>query len=741
MEQAECCTLGKTGYPGAHDDGENMLGYWIRWGIAIVLSCWLGVLGTAFNEAIAAPAPTVLTLEMLQERISHPVPRDGKPTINLRQLIIDLSPENAEFRDRFYRQLQTALQTGETVLNLDLSNAIIRGEFDMQRLSLREPLYGEAFFPLLTEAEQAQLKRDRQRLSQLSQLSRSLLLQPQPTALGIFLFRSGINLAQTRFEGPLSAADIFFLRPLSFQGAQFCESANFSESRFGESVSFIASQFQQEARFRSVRFFSRLRMSQTVFRAPATFQGSEFSASASFGQTTFQGTTNFSRATFQNNVDFGKTHWQGNSSFLKSIFAGDVFLTEARFEAPISFRQSRLDQTVNLRGAIVQSQIDFGDATFGHNTRINVAGLDFSTEQGELLGSPGRIGRMLSVPNLEGNETLMRNLVRNFRQLEQVADANRVEYTTERLRLRSLQHQLTGVNLNAASRSQLQAVGFSASQSDRILTQRQETPFTNPTDILDLEGFDLSTYVKVRDRVVARAPLAWPKRLQLSLRWLVLSVLLLTSHYGTSVGLTLGVGLIAIALSSLLFWWVDRYRRTLPTPIVPPRSESLWMLSSFAILLSLGVSVLVRLGDAPLMAAVAIILLIIPVPGALITLLYRQGRFHNQLDTSYLVEDGGFRQLRLLIARLPVIPKFPFFRDRYYPIDWQKRRNWLNYYDFSLNNWFKFGFNDVRLRDEDVPGLVTALVWYQWAIGLAYISLLLWTLSRTIPGLNLLIYF
>ena len=75
------------------------------------------------------------------------------------------------------------------------------------------------------------------------------------------------------------------------------------------------------------------------------------------------------------------------------------------------------------------------------------------------------------------------------------------------------------------------------------------------------------------------------------------------------------------------------------------------------------------------------------------------------------------------------------------PIDWQKRRNWLNYYDFSLNNWFKFGFNDIRLRDKCVPGLVTALVWYQWAIGLAYVTLLLWTFSRTIPGLNLLLYF
>ncbi|MEM6520986.1 MAG: hypothetical protein AAF892_17055, partial [Cyanobacteria bacterium P01_D01_bin.71] len=206
-------------------------------------------------------------------------------------------------------------------------------------------------------------------------------------------------------------------------------------------------------------------------------------------------------------------------------------------------------------------------------------------------------------------------------------------------------------------------------------------------------------------------------------------------------GLTLSVGLMAIALSSLLFWFVDRYRRRVPHPIVPPREETLWMVSSFVLVIAVSALMLNRLGDTPWLTAIAIFVLVLPLPLVLTALLYRQGRFHDQLDTSYLVEDGSLRQLRLLIARLPVIPKFPFFRDRYYAINWQKRRNWLNYYDFSLNNWFKFGFNDLRLRDEYVPGLVTALVWYQWTIGLAYITLLLWTFSRTIPGLNLLLYF
>jgi hypothetical protein len=105
------------------------------------------------------------------------------------------------------------------------------------------------------------------------------------------------------------------------------------------------------------------------------------------------------------------------------------------------------------------------------------------------------------------------------------------------------------------------------------------------------------------------------------------------------------------------------------------------------------------------------------------------------------MEEGTLKQLRILIGRLPTIPRFPMFRERYLPILWERRWNWLNYFDFSFNNFLRFGFNDLRLRDEHVPGVVTALVWYQWILGTLYIALILWTLSRTIPGLNLLIYF
>ncbi|MEM7593435.1 MAG: pentapeptide repeat-containing protein, partial [Cyanobacteria bacterium P01_A01_bin.83] len=143
----------------------------------------------------------------------------------------------------------------------------------------------------------------------------------------------------------------------------------------------------------------------------------------------------------------------------------------------------------------------------------------------------------------------------------------------------------------------------------------------------------------------------------------------------------------------------------------------------------------------PWLTLITIAVVLIPIPSLITSQIYQQGRYHQLLDQSYLVENGAFREFQILLGRLPIMPRFPFFRDRYMPILWSKRWNWLNYYNFSFNNIFKIGFLDIRVRDQHLPGLISTLVWYQWSLGVIYIILLLWTLSRTIPGLNLLIYF
>ncbi|NEP18175.1 MAG: hypothetical protein F6J97_14930 [Leptolyngbya sp. SIO4C1] len=460
-----------------------------------------------------------------------------------------------------------------------------------------------------------------------------------------------------------------------------------------------------------------------------------------FNQAQFVGDADFSRSDWQNSADFARTQFLQPVTFAKAAFAQSLFLNEAQFDAPVSFRQAQFDQPVNLRGVAIHAQADFGDVRFAKGAYLNAADLEFNPEAAQILGTPGQIGQFFRVPTLTGNETVLRGLVRNFRQTEQIADANQVEYTAERLRLRRLERQIVGLNLNTAAAAALAQLELSPLQIATIERYRQQHTFSSPADLLELDAVDLATYIKIRDRIFMGASRLPLQRVGLVFRWLGLSLLLLLSRYGTSVGLTFGVGLVAIALYGLMFWLIDRYRRRRPTPIVPPLAESCWMLASFAGLMLAGLSSLYRSADRPGLTLLCLGLIALPTPAVLIALLYERGRYHDLMEVSYFVQDGSFRQIRLLIARLPVIPEFPFFRDRYTYLPLERRWNWLNYYDFSLNNWFRFGFNDTRLRDQAVPGLITALVWYQWALGVLYIALLLWTLSRTIPGLNLLLYF
>jgi hypothetical protein len=222
---------------------------------------------------------------------------------------------------------------------------------------------------------------------------------------------------------------------------------------------------------------------------------------------------------------------------------------------------------------------------------------------------------------------------------------------------------------------------------------------------------------------------------------LSLSLLLLLGDYGTNFSVVFSVGIITIAFFSLIFWLIDRYRPQISQPIIPQREEIIYMLSSFAVLTIIGITNIFLTTDKPWLTLSCLIIILIPIPITLSIVLYWQGRYHKLLDTSYFVEDGSLRQFRFLLGRLPVMPRFPFFRDRYQIILWDKRWSWLNYYDFSLNNILKFGFNDLRVRDEYLPGIISCLVWYQWCLGVMYIILLFWTISRTIPGLNLLLYF
>ena len=701
----------------------------------LVVALWGGG-----DRALAATADRLpLTPEGLRDRLEHPKLLDGKPAIDLSHSAIDLRAENSSFRETFYQQVANKLQ--QERLGLDLRDSRIQGDLDIARLGLRAPLYGKALSPLLTIAEQEQLGRDRLRLLQLSRLSRSLLLdEGSPLDWQISVFRGPIALEGLQVSGALRLANTYFLEPVEARSLSVGGSLVGSLSRFSQGARF-SGLVASGAQFRNSLFAGETRFDGAKFAGNVTFQSSTFDRGANFYRSQFQAIANFSKSHWNGSADLTQADWQGEVRFDGASFSSSFYAIDSVFHVESSFRSARFAKPLNLRGATILDEADFTSASFAAGAYINVSGLDFDSDRAKLIGSPGEIGQVISVPVLQGNETVLRTLVRNFRRVEQIGDANQVDYTLFKLRLKSLQQRLTGINLNAAKPAVLVSVGFGPSQAMAIVQARDKQPLRNVAEMLSIEGVDLATYVKVRDRVTAdrnSTPLSWSA---IALQWLGTSLLILLSRAGTSAGLVLGVGLVAITYFALLFWLVDRLRKLRPTPIVPTLAETLWMTGSAGLFFSIGLATIFHTSDRPWLTLASMGVSMGPIPIALLVNLYARGRFHDLMDVSYFVENGELRQVQLPIARLPIVPRYHFFRERFMPLLWDRGWAWLNYYDFSSINLLRIGFSDVRMRDEAMPTEITILVWYQWSLGLLYISLLLWTLSRTIPGLNLLIYF
>ncbi|MBE9035323.1 pentapeptide repeat-containing protein [aff. Roholtiella sp. LEGE 12411] len=701
----------------------------------------------------AQPERTPLTLELLQERLRTPMLREGNLTVDLRQMVIDLRPENLSFRDAFYQLLRKELNAKS--LGLDLSYSLIQGDFVGSDLGLRTPLYAQGisgdklrgvYAPIFTATEQEQLERLRFVCLQSLTIAlpnskdcRSLLGTQSTPVSEITVFRGALTLVQTRFNGEVKFLNTFFLQSVDAQNATFLQPTNWTETRFSRPVNFTNTNFRQPSNFQSSVFFDKANFKQTQFQETTDFQGSIFINLANFNQASFKQLAKFSRVQWQDHADFSDVRFSNQAQFTKASF-NQLLLIEVTFEQAVSFREAEFNQPVNLRGASILNQADFSDARFTTEAYLSVPGLTFNSNQAKILGNPGQIGKMFCIPTLQGNQNVLRNLGQNFRQQQQVTDANQLEYTKQQLRLTELNRSLMATNINSATIASLINLGFSKTQAEAIAHRRRVQSFRNSSELLTLADIDLEKYMQLSDRLVVTEPLSPGAWLLQAWSWLALSILLLLSGYGTDFWLVFGVGGLAIAYFGLLFWLVDRYRRLHPVPIIPTYYETTSILISFSFLTFFSLLAIFRNAEQPWLTLGCLLMIIVPIPVALLFQLYQQGRYHDLMNVSYFTEDGTFRQLRLLIGRLPVIPRNETFRERYMPLLWNRRWNWLSYYDFSLNNLVKLGFNDIRLRDEHLPGIISALAWYQWSLGVIYITLVLWTLSRTIPGLNLLIY-
>ncbi|WP_286826807.1 pentapeptide repeat-containing protein [Microcystis sp. LSC13-02] len=645
---------------------------------ALLKGCWLLIIVFLFFCVHSLPSLAVvdrvpLTVTLLQERLSAPVLKEGMTTIDLANLVIDIRDENKELQEQFYQQIQGQINRAKQPLGLDFSNSLIQGNFIASRLGLPTPLTKVALATLLSPTEEQLLQQDE-----------NFLFDSDEPVFNVTVFRGPVKLSGTVFMGEVDFSKTFFLQIVEAMEAKFSRESNWVESRFARVAKFTKATFMGDVNFSQSQFLNKAIFRTAHFKSITNFHRSHFTAEAYFDQTKYDKTADFTRTFWEKEANFSQSQWRDRPLFSKSRFLSLLTFRNATLEKSGAFRSSYFNGVVSFQDLKLLDQVDFSNSTFTKNSYLSVSGLAFDSDKAKILGDRGVIGQAIYLPTLTGNETVLRNLVRNFRSLEQIADANQIEYKTEKLRFQQLKQKLNNISII------------------RLI---------NLTWLADF------------------------------LHTSFLALLLLLSQDGTNFSLVFGTGIIIFAYFGCLFWLIDRVRRLTPKPVIPNRYEILCMVTSYSILTLSGVFNILQSASRPLLTLTAIALILVPLPLILIIELYRRGRYHDLMDSSYFLQDGSMRQLRLLITRLPVVPEFPLFRDRYTPIPWQKRWNWLNYYDLSLNNLLKLGFNDWRVRDQELPPIISFLVWYQWGIGIFYITLLLWTLSRTIPGLNLLIYF
>ena len=613
-----------------------------------------------------------LTLEVLQDRVSNLVQTEGKDKIDLSNFIIDVTEGENEFKKQFYREINNTVSRASSAVGIDLSNSIIQGNFKLNQLGIYSAVGEGALHSLFTPVEREQIDRyyrvDRNLSKDIPRFN---------------IFRGGLNLSGTVFTAEVEGDNSLFLQPVIATSAKFQSTVKLDRNVFGKEIDFSNSILEEGINISHSHFFSTVKFKESNFKAIGDFSQSQFEGMAEFDKSMFDGVTDFSRTAFIQLVDLSNVIFKDRLIFAKSKFLDEFVLTNTTFEKTVTLRDIYINGAIDLQDAHLLDRLDFSNAFFTAKAKINTSGLAFDSAEAKIIGEKG-IGKFVDVNKLETNQTVFRNLIRNFRNLEQIGDANYIEYQREKLRAKQ--------------------------KGDRIFKTSWRKVFT----------------------------WGW---IGLIPQWIIINLLLILGDYGTNINLTFTIGIIIISFFSFLFWLIDRYRPNISAPIIPSRYEIIVMLGSYLFCTILSLVNLFLVADTPLLTLLGIAVVLLPIPILITASIYIKGRYHKLLDTSYFVEDGSFREFRLLIGRLPIMPRFPFFRDRFQPILWQQRWSWLNYYDFSLNNIFKLGFNDIRIRDEHLPGLISTLVWYQWCLGVLYIILLLWTLSRTIPGLNLLIYF
>ena len=388
----------------------------IKWGCCLLLLIFLLFLHP--TSVVADVETEILTPELLQARIQSPQLQDGIFTLNLTYLEIDLTPENNEFKEDFYRTLQNYLNRTDKVSGLDFSHSFIKGDFLSSRLGIS-----------ITERK-------------IIESNDKFSTQSPEKMSSVILFRGSLQLNESLLTGKVDFKNTVFLQKVEAKNSDFKKEINANNSYFGRKIDFSGSVFEENTNFNKTQFQEAAKFNQVQFLADSTFNYSQFKQSADFSESTFNKVMNFSYTFWSNITKFTSINCRDRILFSNSIFSGLTSFSNATFEKSIAFRNTYFKDSISLKDVKLLGIMDFSNAEFLKEKAINIAGFAFDADTAKVLGNTGEIARYMYLNTIEGNETVLRNFIQNFRDSEQIPDANQLEYKKQKLRQQQLSEQI-----------------------------------------------------------------------------------------------------------------------------------------------------------------------------------------------------------------------------------------------------------------------------------------------------------
>ncbi|MFM7575115.1 MAG: pentapeptide repeat-containing protein [Snowella sp.] len=235
-----------------------------------------------YQPVLATSERIILTEPLLQEALNHPILNDGSLIIDLQNFDIDLTPENIEFRDQFYQQLQNQFNRSPKPLGLDLSNSLIRGDFNFNQLGLAVQLSQATLPKQLMSTEKQLLEKDPSFLPEVGEQINT-----------INIFRGLVKLKGAIFTGKTDFSKIFFLQRVEGEKVKFNQDSVWAESRFGRDLDFSKGIFNRNLDFSQDLFFGPVKFRQARFQGITDLKKSSFWSEANFRESHFLQLANF----------------------------------------------------------------------------------------------------------------------------------------------------------------------------------------------------------------------------------------------------------------------------------------------------------------------------------------------------------------------------------------------------------------------------------------------------------------